>query len=93
MILHSFGYVSFSWETTIKIDLGGTMKRHKPSESINIFSLPKSNHDSKALTPWSKLQQKLIVMKELCFQMLGLQEVLGEDANVDVETIKDNMDL
>jgi hypothetical protein len=55
--------------------------------------LPKSNHDSKALTPWSKLQQKLIVMKELCFQMLGLQEVLGEDANVDVETIKDNMDL
>ncbi len=69
------------------------MKRHKPSKSINIFSLPKSNHDSKALTPWSKLQQKLIVVKELNFQMSSLQEVLGEDANVDVETTKDNMEL
>jgi hypothetical protein len=55
--------------------------------------LPKSNHDSKALTPWSKLQQKLIVMKELSFQMSCLQEVLGEDANVDVETTKDNVEL
>ncbi len=69
------------------------MKRHKPSDSNNNFSLPKSNHDSKALTPWSKLQQKLIVMKELSFQMSCLQEVLGEDANVDVETTKDNVEL
>jgi len=32
-------------------------------------------------------------MKELSFQMSSLQEVLGEDANVDVETTKDNMEL
>jgi hypothetical protein len=33
----------------IKIDVGGTMKRHKPSEAISTSSLPKSNHDSKVL--------------------------------------------
>lgn len=39
------------------------------------------------------MQQKLIVMEELSFQMLGLQEVLGEDVNAYVETTKDNMEL